>query len=219
MVSRKLTAVWAFLAFALLAAGGITIAFSLIFKMPNLLLNFVIDPNYLLGGLVIGAMFCATFAFAIGGIVQPNHVTIGLTILNWVLLLDGIGVVVVGTIIWFFTLRERANFDRKFLAASPTVVQGIQDHFKCCGYFFPNETTLVTGGFCTDATFASSQTACVGPLTGFADFTLNNIFTSVYGYMAIIIALFLATLCVINKRIEAERFRKIDAKRGGRGFV
>jgi hypothetical protein len=37
--------------------------------------------------------------------------------------------------------------------------------------------------------------------------------------MAVVIALFLASLCVINKRVEEERFKRIDAKRGGRGFV
>jgi len=37
--------------------------------------------------------------------------------------------------------------------------------------------------------------------------------------MAIVIGLGMATWCVINKRLEEERFKRIDAKRGGRGFV
>lgn len=62
----------------------------------------------------------------------------------------------------------------------------------------------------------------------------------VYGFMAIVLCLLLASLCVIKKvclytfqmftifneknlycrqRQEDERFKKIDAKRGGRGFV
>lgn len=71
--------------------------------------------------------------------------------------------------------------------------------------------------------------------------TLNNIFSTIYGYMAIVILLFLASICVIYKvcaltgssyirfsstlismfvqRHEEQRFRKIDEKRGGRGFV
>ena len=64
-----------------------------------------------------------------------------------------------------------------------------------------------------------------------------------FGFMAIAIALFLASVCVINmvskinftitrrftdydttffarsQRMEEERFKRIDAKRGGRGFV
>lgn len=56
-----------------------------------------------------------------------------------------------------------------------------------------------------------------------------------YGFMAVVIGLFLANMCVIKKvsntnlfvltgadtqqRQEEERFEKIDAKRGGHGFV
>lgn len=63
--------------------------------------------------------------------------------------------------------------------------------------------------------------------------------SQIYGFMAITVCLMLASVCVINKvrratlpfrpssshlviavqRKEDERFRKIDAKRGGKGFV
>lgn len=219
MVSRRLTTVWSLLALALLAAAGITIAFSVIYRMPNVIENFVFQPSFTLGGLVLGVMYAVTVVLSIGGIVQPNHVTLGLTILNWILLGDGIATLAVGSLIWFYTLTERADYDTKFLAASTSVRQTLQDHFHCCGYFFNNDTSVLNAGFCQDPTFAKNQTACVGPVTGFADYTLNNVFTSIYGFMSIIILFMLATMCVINKRIEAERFRKIDAKRGGRGFV
>lgn len=92
----------------------------------------------------------------------------------------------------------------------------------------PNDTGAF-GGFCAgpafvDALFNATATdtnACVGPVTGFTDFTLNNIFTcvaprlraacaavanavpvshrTIYGFMAIVIALFLASLCVIHQ--------------------
>lgn len=218
MVSKKLSAVWAVFAFALLAAGGITIAFSVIWSMPNMLVHFVVDNGFLKAGLGLGISYAITFVIALIAIVQPTHVTLGLSILNWVLLVEGLATMVIGTAIWFFTLRERIEYDRKWLASPVEIQMGIQDHFQCCGYFFSNET-IPFSGFCTNATFSAQQQACVRPLTGYADYTLNNIFSSIYGYMAIIVGLFLASLCVINKRIEAERFRKIDAKRGGKGFV
>ncbi|CDO69021.1 hypothetical protein BN946_scf184834.g28 [Trametes cinnabarina] len=49
--------------------------------------------------------------------------------------------------------------------------------------------------------------------------TIIEIQDKIYGFMAIIVALFLASMCVIKRREEEERFKKIDAKRGGRGFV
>jgi len=220
MVSKRLLGFWTALVFSMLAAAGILIAFSIVWRSPNLLNNFTIPSRFLTGGLVLGIAFAVTVAVAIGGIVQQNHITLGLQILNWVLLLDGIGVIAVGSMIWFFSLHERVNYEARFIAASTTVRQELQDHFQCCGYFFPNDTNIIVyAGFCSDMTFALNQTACVTPITAYADYTINNIFTSVYGFMAIVISLFLITVCVINKRIEAERFRKIDLKRGGRGFV
>jgi hypothetical protein len=218
-VSKSLSAVWALFAVSLLAAGGITIAFSVIWGMPNMLIQFVVDSGFLKAGLGLGISYAITAVVALIAIVQPNHITAGLAALNWVLLLDSIGTLIIGTAIWFFTLKERATYHSKWLTTTPAIKTAIQDQFSCCGYFASNETDIVFGGFCTDQTFASNQTACVGPLVAYADFTLNNIFTSVYGFMAIIVGLFLASVCVINKRVEAERFRKIDAKRGGKGFV
>jgi len=218
MVSKRLTAVWTALAFALLAAAAISITFSFVWRMPNLLLNFVIEQSFLTSGLALGIAYAVTFAVAVFAILQPNHITMGLAILNWVLILDAIGTVSIGSFIWFWTLRERSEWDVKFFASSVDIQQGIQDTFQCCGYFFGNETVSFQG-FCANETFAFNQTGCVTDLDGFGDFTLNNIFSSIYGYTAIIAAFFLATMCVIHKRIETERFRKIDAKRGGRGFV
>lgn len=174
----------------------------------------------------MGVMLLMTFGLSIFAIVQRNHVTIGLVLLNWMLIADSIAIVVVGVYVWFFTLQIRNNFHKVWLKAAPDVRSQIQDKFSCCGYFFANDTTEFTG-FCRDQSFVASlqndtaldQNRCVAPITSFADMTLNNIFTTMFGFMAIAIALFLASVCVINMRMEEERFKRIDAKRGGRGFV
>jgi len=210
--------VWAFLDFCLLTAGGIAILFSIIWRAPDLLRNLVVSDEDLTIGLILGITYVSTFIISVGAIIQRNHITIGLVILNWALVVCGIATVTIGTIIWDYTLQERNNFHEVLANVDADTRQKVQDTLSCCGYF--NSTDLgVMAGFCSDPVFAANQTACVTPFTAFADYTLNNIFTTIYGFMAIVITLFLATLCVINKRLEAERFRKIDAKRGGRGFV
>ncbi|KZS99182.1 tetraspanin Pls1 family [Sistotremastrum niveocremeum HHB9708] len=207
--------VWAILAFFLAAAGGITIAFSIIWKAPNLMRNIAISSQDLLAGLVLGIAFVVTFVIALAAIIQPNHNVTGLAILNWTLLLDAFGVGIVGSFIWFYTLTERNDYHLVMSKESAATWQAVQDKLQCCGYF--NSTDLGTiGGFCTDATFAANATPCVGPITEYADYTLNNIFSTVsicitpltslfiptaqiYGFMAVILALFLATMCVIKK--------------------
>jgi len=225
MVSRVLMGTWAFFDLCLLASGVITITISTIWRAPNILMNMVLSNADLTSGTVLGVALLVTFAASIGAVIQPNHVTIGLVLLNWMLLLDALGIVIIGTSVWFFTLHERANYHQLFLGASDTTRIHIQDMFKCCGYFNASDLAVVGGSHCVSQDFINSLNSsdtsqfCVTPITAFADSTLNNIFTTVYGFMAIVLSLLLASLCVIKKRHEAERFKKIDAKRGGRGFV
>jgi len=225
MVSRKLMGAWAALDFLLLAAGAITIALSIVWRAPNVLMNMVLSPDDLTAGTILGIALLVTFAVSIGAIVQQNHVTIGLVILNYTLVLDAVAIVVIGSFLWVFTLMERANFHAKWVEATPEARITLQDKFSCCGYFNGTDFAEVGGTFCQSADFISSLNTtdtsnfCVTPVTAFADETLNNCFTTVYGFMAIVLCLLLASLCVIKKRQEDERFKRIDAKRGGRGFV
>jgi len=231
MVSKQLMGVWLFFDFCLLAAGGVALAFSIIWREPNMMVNLVLDDMDLTAGMVLGIALLVTFLISIGAIIQRNHVTLGLVILNWTLIVDAIGVIVIGSILWFFTLKERNNFHTIWANLTPATRLTIQDKYQCCGYFNQNDF-VEFGGFCRDAAFVNSPEFlgtpnpnvnppmfCVTPIIAFADSTLNNAFTTVYGFMAIILGLFLSSLCVISKRLESERFKKIDLKRGGKGFV
>jgi hypothetical protein len=90
-----------------------------------------------LAGTVLGVALLLTFAISIGAIVQKNHVTIGLVLLNYALLLDAMGVVVIGTFVWFFTLQERANFHRSWLQADRQTRIMLQDQV-CFKFIFPS---------------------------------------------------------------------------------
>jgi len=225
MVSRILIGVWAVLDFFLLATGVVMLSLSMTWRAQNPLMNMVLSLSDLTAGTILGIAFLVTFAISIGAIVQKSHVTIGLVILNYALLMDAIGIVIIGTYFWFFTLQERANFHRLWLQASSQTRITLQDQFKCCGYFNGTDKAEIGGSFCQTQQFVSGLVSdvttnfCVTPITNFADMTLNNVFTTVYGFMAVILCLLLASLCVIKKRQEDERFKKIDAKRGGIGFV
>jgi ABC-type uncharacterized transport system involved in gliding motility auxiliary subunit len=84
---------------------------------------------------VLGIAMLITFAISIGAIVQRNHITIGLVILNWTLILDALGILIMGTFVWFFTLEERNNFHSVFSQQSTQNKIAIQD--KVCVVTFP----------------------------------------------------------------------------------
>jgi hypothetical protein len=78
-------------------------------------------------GTVLGIALLVTFAISIAAIVQRNHITMGLVILNWILIIDAIGIIIVGTFLWFFTLQERNNFRTVFSEQSSDIKIAIQD--------------------------------------------------------------------------------------------
>jgi len=218
MPSKSLKVVWGFLSFALLAAGAFMIATSIVWRDHDPVRNFIISDMDLDAGLGLGIAFLITWMMSIGGILQQNHVVIGLVITNWALILDALGVIAIGGTIWFYTLTPTLNYLDQWQLAHPATRQALQDTLSCCGY--RNSTELgVVGGFCENVTFAAAQVGCSTDILSIADYTLNNVFTVIFGFMAVLITFFLATVCVVYRRLESERFRKIDEKRGGRGFV
>jgi len=209
-------AVWGLLDFLMLAAGGGLIALSILLKAPDALRGFILTDFDLNFGLVVGILYVTTFAISIGAIIQRNHVTIGLAILNWVLMFNTVVTVVFGSNLWFMTLQEEKNFGNLWTATTSERRIGIQDQLQCCG--FANSTAVEAGGFCADAANTLNN-GCDVKIISIADTMLMDAFTTVYSFTAILTMFFLATMCVIKKRQEQERFRRIDSKRGGRGFV
>ncbi|KAJ7184196.1 tetraspanin [Mycena filopes] len=224
MVSKGLMATWAFIDFLLLGAGGMSIALSIVWRAPSILMNMAIDSEFLTAGMVVGIALSVTFLVSLGAVVQRNHITVGFVILNWFLLVDSLLVTVVGSMIWFFSLRQRNEFHTRWLALPAADRLTLQDEFKCCGYFDVSDAEI-GGSFCTSTTVTQALNTtvatnfCVSPITAFTDYALENTFTTIYGFMAVVLSLLVCSLCVIKKRQEEERFKKIDAKRGGRGFV
>lgn len=80
--------------------------------------------------MILGIVLLVTFAFSIGAIVQRNHVTIGLVILNWILILDSIGILIIGGFVWFYTLQERNNFHEVFVDATRDTRIALQDKVR-----------------------------------------------------------------------------------------
>jgi len=200
-----------------------------VYRKTDILLNLTISKSQLLAALIMGIFLVLTFAFSIVAIVQKNHITIGLVILNYILIVDAFVVLCVGTFVWIWTLRQRNNYHPLYAALPDTSIAFIQDKFSCCGYFNGSDS-VVSSHFCTPAQIAFTNALdptdvnnlnqfCVNAVTKFTDYTLNQMFSSTYGFMPIVLGLILFTLCIINMRKEDERFKRIDLKRGGKGFV
>ncbi len=87
-------------------------------------------PDSFAGGLITGIALLTTWVVSVGGIVQKNHVTTGLVITNWMLVLDSIIILIFGTILWFFSLQQRANYQVVYNAVSRETRLAIQDKVR-----------------------------------------------------------------------------------------
>ena len=117
--------------------------------------------------------------------------------LNWLLLINGIAVLFIGTYIWFSTLHERNNYHTVFGMQSSATKIAVQDtvrsatisgwcwstdtlytsQFKCCGYLNATDEVAFGGTSCPNAAAAmAANSFCVTPITKFADTRLNNVF-------------------------------------------
>ncbi|WWC86715.1 uncharacterized protein L201_001593 [Kwoniella dendrophila CBS 6074] len=224
---KRLIIIWAFLDFCLLTAGVLSIVSAIQFSKPeHLILSLIRSKiNFHLIGITLGSAYIFGFILSIPAILYSINNSSLLKLLNvW---LVAIATLTLGfaSYIWFFSLQQINNFYKIWLNQNISVHQSIQDEFKCCGYF--NGTSSggfkTPLGFCEDPSFAVNQIGCQSFITSSkspgSDYTLENIFTTIYGFEFIIGFCFLATVCIINERQTVVRFKRIDEKRGGGGFV
>jgi tetrahydromethanopterin S-methyltransferase subunit F len=150
MPSRILTAVWAALDFGLMVSGIVCIAFSFIWRAPNLVRDLTIShldlngrstPHSMRrttflyygtnltcsGGLILGIMLEIAFVISLFAITQPKPLTSGFRLFNWVLVADSIAIIVVGSTVWFYTLEERAEYQEVWLQQAVSTQIQLQD--------------------------------------------------------------------------------------------
>ena len=119
-----------------------------------------------------------------------------------------------GLIIWFETLKTRANLSRVW-ARQPKPVQSLlQQQFKCCGYMNATSPDFIPDSTCTNPLVAANLGGCVGPFSSFANQYLDIIFTADFGIVAVDACLVLCVACLLKVRKERERFKLIDDKVG-----
>jgi len=234
-MGRKLKIVWTTLDTLHLASGIGSFVFSVFVQMGNpasgvlngqTLRSLVISDMDLNAAMVLGTMILASWLIsvyaAVTGLAKGRRRNGGFIVFNWSLIAVTITTMTIGSIIWFFTLQPRSEFFAIWNEQPHATQQFLQDTLHCCGFF--NLTKAggfnAQSGFCAASAGGTNTTAipnCYTPILAYEDYTLNNVFSVTYGFVAIQVALFLATCCMINVRVEEERFRLIDEKHGMKG--
>ncbi|KAG6333827.1 hypothetical protein ID866_5259 [Astraeus odoratus] len=231
-LSKRLILAWAFFDLCLMGAGILSLVLSIVWRQHNLLRNLTFSNFDLTGknekwhgfpslteqlpvGTILGSILLGTSLLSILLVVARGRKP--LVILNGLLLFNAILILFFATYIWLYTLHERNNYHAVFGRQSDATKVMIQDMLQCCGYFDATDEVAFGGTFCPNQAAAiAANSFCVTPIVQYTDTLLNDVFSTVYGFVAIVAGLFLSTMCIMKKREEFNRFEKIDAKQGRR---
>ncbi|GAA5886478.1 hypothetical protein JCM6882_001649 [Rhodosporidiobolus microsporus] len=240
--TAKLSLTFLALSFLLLSSALVLIVVSQIWRMQwskgvgsHTLRSFVLSGTDLtaataLGVALLSVLIIGALGFAQGyrpGSLQRKEAK-GLILFCWTLVGTMIATLGVASVMWFFTLTEIDDFRKIWLEKDDATQAFLQDKLACCGYFNATSAGLfnpstATSGICAPFTQPGSNLTsvqgCTTPIVQFADFFLNNVFTTIYGFTTIQFALFLTTCCLIISRRDDERFRLVREKAGGGAFV
>lgn len=125
---------------------------------------------------------------------------------------------VIGLYLWILTLKTKEDLFLTWVAQPERAQDLLQVEFQCCGYFNSTTPAFVTNAICPSPAAAALTRGCASPITSFANIFIDDIFTTVFGFVGIDALMILATACLLKDRKEEERFRHIDRKAGYRGI-
>ncbi|KAI0147505.1 hypothetical protein GGR57DRAFT_253297 [Xylariaceae sp. FL1272] len=124
---------------------------------------------------------------------------------------------IIGLDLWIFTLRIKETFGTIWTAQNTQVQELMQTAFQCCGYFNSTSPAFITDATCPSPASAALVQGCATPIASFSNTFVDNIFTALFGIVAVDALAVVAIACVLKDRKETERFRHIDEKSGVRG--
>ncbi|KAL1981397.1 hypothetical protein VTN96DRAFT_2699 [Rasamsonia emersonii] len=163
---------------------------------------------------IVNAIFVfVTFVISIPGLLMSDN-RFWLKLQGWMILVCGTFTLVLGVIVWFETLRTRAELGTVWGQQTAAMQSLLQQRFQCCGYFNSTSPPFVGDSVCTTPLVAAETQGCVGPFSSFANALLDLIFTADFGVVAVDMILLICVAVVLKDRKEKERYRLIDAKVG-----
>ncbi|CAG8761520.1 15423_t:CDS:2, partial [Dentiscutata erythropus] len=199
-----------------LITGMIMISFGSSFLMTygRNIRSVVLSKPSLIGGIIIGIIRVLTFFVGTIGFFAPFKRFHNWLIAQFVCIaMTSIALLILGAKIWFKTLDERNFFENVWIGWMNGTRARFQDQLNCCGWEYPLSYGVVSRG-CLDLQQANATMfgGCDNLIIGAGDKISREIFTLLFGFIAIDIITFLAISVLIHARKIVERFRKIEEK-------
>ncbi|KAK9694469.1 hypothetical protein K7432_013412 [Basidiobolus ranarum] len=165
----------------------------------------VVTQDILIAGLSMGIM--ATFSSFIGfhGSAHPVRNKRWLVLYGWLVVAVLVIELSLGAVIWFRSLSIRNNFSDKWRTWDPALRALFQETDSCCGYF---DSTDFPADSISCRSPEHAWPGCVDMIHIYSDNYLRNIYTALFGFVAVDVFAFFALVILIQARNDQERYEK-----------
>ncbi|KAI9699884.1 MAG: phospholipid scramblase 1 [Bogoriella megaspora] len=174
--------------FLFLTGGALLIAFSVVSRedmkqkpsTKNVANNLLLSTCPLTASLVNAIIVFVSALTAIPALILPLN-RLFLKIHGWLVVVCAIFTMVVGLVLWFDTLKTRANLNTLWGEQPASEQSLLQMTFNCCGYTNSTSPPFVQDSTCTTDLVAAQKMGCIVPFTNHANQFLDLLFTAAFG--------------------------------------
>ncbi|KAF2236284.1 hypothetical protein EV356DRAFT_575191 [Viridothelium virens] len=205
--------------FLFLVGGALLTAFAVVSRndmeqkttVSNVANNLLLSKSPVTATLINAIFVFATFLTALPAFILPLN-RLFLKLHGWLVVMCATFTMIIGLILWFDTLKTKANL-KTLWGEQPQIDQSLlQMKFNCCGYANSTSPPFIQDSTCTADLVAATKGGCMTPFTNFSNRFLDLIFTAAFGIVGLDVIHLLSTVVVIKNRQELERYRHIDEK-------
>ncbi|ORX94382.1 hypothetical protein K493DRAFT_221395, partial [Basidiobolus meristosporus CBS 931.73] len=164
-------------------------------------------------GLVVGVITIISAIVGLYGSIYPVRRKVWLVTYSWLVVAVLVIELSLGALIWFRSLDIRASFSEKWRTWDPALRALFQETDNCCGYFDSTDYPAVSYSCrATETGLGDNWPGCVDMIHIYMDNYLRNIYTALFGFVAVDVFALVAAVVLIQARNDQERYERISVR-------
>ncbi|KAK9768481.1 hypothetical protein K7432_000822 [Basidiobolus ranarum] len=210
MISSNIRLSFFLLTLVFLTSGLVALGVASYFlATPYMRRAVVVTRDMIYGGFFVGALTVISSLTGFFASIRPVRRKNILVVFAWLIAFVICIELFLGAAIWFRSLNIRGSFSEKWRTWDPVLKVAFQEADGCCGYYNAQDDPS-DSAFCRITNVP--HTGCVDAIHIYTDNYLRNIYTCLFGFVAVDVFAFLACVVLIQARNDQERYEKGTAR-------
>ncbi|ORY07846.1 hypothetical protein K493DRAFT_250847 [Basidiobolus meristosporus CBS 931.73] len=210
MISSNIRLSYFLLTLIFLTSGLVALGVASYFlATPYMRRAVVVTRDMILGGFFVGALTVVSSLIGFYASLRPVRRKNILVVFAWLIIFVICIELFLGAAIWFRSLNIRGSFSDKWGTWDMVLKVAFQEADNCCGYYNAQDRPA-DSATCHMASIP--HIGCVDAIHIYTDNYLRNIYTCLFGFVAVDVFAFLACVVLIQARNDQERYEKGAAR-------